>query len=106
MNSKTTTDKTPRAPRKAKTAAEIKAQMEKLKEQLAQLELTEHAEELKAVIAKLKLQDVFANIKSKIKGVTDIAILTAIGKELGITRLSITQAEPKKRAPRSSAKVK
>ncbi len=106
MNSKTTTTKKPRAPRKAKTAAEIKAQMEKLKEQLAHIELTEHAEELKSVIAKLKLQEAFADIKSKIKGVSDIAILTAIGKEMGIARLSITQAEPKKRAPRTTNKVK
>ncbi len=59
MNSKTTTDKKPRAPRKAKTAAEIKAQMERLKQQLAQVELTEHADELKAAIARLKLQNVF-----------------------------------------------
>ncbi len=106
MNSKTTTAKKPRAPRKAKTAAEIKAQMEKLKEQLVQVELTEHAEELKAAIEKLKLKDMIADIKSKIKGVTDIAILTAIGKEIGIARLSITQAEPKKRAPRSTNKAK
>lgn len=94
-------EKKPRAPRKRKSAAEIKAQMEKLQAQLAAVEQEAHADKLVELLTK-------HNVVSAIKAVNDevrtgyIPILNAIGKELKIARLSITQAEQKKRAPRGS----
>lgn len=89
------------AKRKAKTAADIKAQMEKLKAELAKVEQKEHAEQLGALLVKHNVVSSINSIRTEL-GVDSITILSAIGKELKIARLSITQSEPKKRAPKGS----
>lgn len=75
--------------------------MEKLKAELAKVEQEEHAERLGALLVKRNVVSAINTIKAE-HGVDSITILSAIGKELKIARLSITQAEPKKRAPRGS----
>lgn len=86
-----------RAPRKVKTAAELKADLEKAKALVAELEQRAYAGELEELVNKSNVVKEFNAIKASIKGASDLAILAAIGKAVGIQRLVITQAEPKKR---------
>jgi hypothetical protein len=95
----TDTKKT-RAPRKAKTAAELKAELEKAKAAVAALEQKAYAGELEEAVTATKIVAEFKSIQERYKDVTDVAILAAIGKAVGIKRLSVTQTEPKPRAPR------
>lgn len=89
-----------RAPRKAKTAAELKAELEKAKANLAALEEKAYAGELEEAVAATKIVAEFNSIRERYKDVKETAILAAIGKAAGIKRLFVTQTEPKPRAPR------
>lgn len=94
---KTTGTKKPRAPRKEKTAAELKLQVEKAKAALAALEQKAYAGEVEEAVKGTSIVKDFNAIKSKLNNVKDVVILAAIGKAAGITRLVVTQSEPKKR---------
>ncbi len=87
----TTGAKKPRAPRKTKTAAELKAELEKAKAAVAALEQKAYAGELEEAVAATNIVAEFMAIQERYKDVTDIAILAAIGKAAGIKRLSVTQ---------------
>ncbi len=87
-----------RAPRKVKTAADLKADLAKAKAALAALEQRAYAEELDEFVKKTNVVSDFNVIKKNIAGASDIAILAAIGKAAGIARLVITQSEVVKRA--------
>ena len=86
--------------RKAKTAADLKAELEKAKANLAALEQRAYAEELNEVISKTNIISDYNTIKANSKA-TDLTILAAIGKAVGISRLVITQSEVKKRASKA-----
>lgn len=86
--------------RKAKTAADLKAELEKAKANLAALEQRAYAEELNEVISKTNIISDYNTIKANSKA-TDLTILAAIGKAVGIPRLVITQSEVKKRATKA-----
>jgi hypothetical protein len=85
--------------RTAKTAAELKAQYEKAKAALKALEQRAYAGELDELIKNSKIVAEYAAVKSKVKDVSDLAILAAVGKAIGIKRLEITQkpAVPRKK---------
>ena len=108
----------PRAVRKVKSTDDIKAQIAKAKAVLAALEQRAYGSELDEAIQSLKIKDyfnstdlnpsfkdLFARLKGKFSGVTDLAILASIGKAAGIKRLVVTQAEVKPRKP-AAAKAK
>jgi hypothetical protein len=96
-----------RAPRTPKTAAQL-AEMIKAKEQ----ELAKAKQEQAYLVAadKIKTSTLVAEFK-KLQAelgstVTEISLLAAVGKELGIKRLSVTQTAPAKRAPKGSGAKK
>jgi hypothetical protein len=99
-NQAATSNKITRAPRKTKTAAELKAELEKAKAAVAALEQKAYAGELEEAVAATKIVAEFKAIQERFNGVSEVAILAAIGKAVGIKRLSVTQTEPKPRAPR------
>lgn len=92
-----------RAPRKPKTAAEL-AEIIKTKE----LELAKARQEQAYLVVadKIKTSTLLAEFKklqTELDGtVSDIGLLAAVGKEIGIKRLSVTQAEPVRRAPKGT----
>ena len=90
-------------PRTKKNAAQLKADLEKAKKRVADLEAKAYAEELEEMVKKQNIVSSFNVVKANVKGASDIAILAAIGKAAGISRLVVTQTEPK---PRASKKVK
>jgi hypothetical protein len=97
------TAKTPAKPRKPKTAAEL-AELIKAKE----LELAKARQEQAYLVVadKIKTSTLVAEFKklqTELAGaVSDVGLLAAVGKELGIKRLSVTQTEPAKRAPKGT----
>lgn len=92
---------TAKTTRNKKTAAQLKADLEKAKKRVADLEAKAYAEEIEELVKKQNIVSAFNVIKANVKGVSDIAILTAIGKAAGIARLVITQSEPKPRAKKT-----
>lgn len=93
-----------RAPRKAKTAAELEALI-KAKE--LELEKAKQEQAYLAVADKIKNSTLVAEFK-KLRAelgsaVSDVSLLAAVGKELEIKRLSVTQSAPVKRAPKGTA---
>ncbi len=95
----------PRGGRKVLSAADIKAKIDKTRAALEALELRAYGSELDEEVKAMRISELFATLKGKIKGVSDLAILASIGKAAGIKRLSITQAEVKPRKP-AAAKAK
>ncbi len=91
-----------RAPRKSMTAKDYKEKLEKAKAALKALEEKAYATELEDLIKKQNVVSAFNVIKANTKGVSDIAILTAIAKACGVKRVVITQTEAKPRAPRKA----
>lgn len=88
--------------RKTLTASDYKAKLEKAKLALKALEEKAYATELEDLIKKQNVVSAFSVIKANTKGVSDIAILTAIAKACGVKRVVITQTEAKPRAPRKA----
>lgn len=80
--------------RTVKTAADLKAEIEKKKKEIAELESKAYASELDEAAKKFGAAKLFADIKAQVKGVGDVAIMAAIGKAAGIKRLEITQKDP------------
>jgi hypothetical protein len=69
---------------------------------VAALEQKAYAGELEEAVAATKIVAEFKAIQERYKDVKDVAILAAIGKAVGIKRLSVTQTEPKPRAARKA----
>jgi hypothetical protein len=79
--------------RTVKTAAELKAEIEKKRREIAELEQKAYASELDEAVKNLNAAKVFADIKAQVKGASDVAILAAIGKAAKVKRLEITQKD-------------
>jgi hypothetical protein len=92
-----------RTPRKVKTAAEM-AEFIKAKE----IELAKARQEQAYLVVADKIKNSslvaeFKKLQADLDGaVSDIGLLAAVGKELGIKRISVTQTEPAKRAPKGT----
>lgn len=86
-------------PRTPKTSAELKEQLEKARAALAALEKKAYAEELGELIRNTNIVSDFKAIQAKVTDIKAIAILEAVAQELGISRVTITQAAPPKRKP-------
>ena len=80
---------------------DYKAKLEKAKAALKVLEEKAYASELEELIKKQNIVSSFKVIQANTKGISDVAILTAIGKAVGIKRLVVSQAEAKPRAKKS-----
>lgn len=87
--------------RKTLTADDYKAKLEKAKEAYKALEQKAYATELEALIKGQNIVSSINAIKAGTKDISDIAILTAIGKAAGIKNFAITQTEVKKRKPKA-----
>jgi len=83
--------------RRAKTAAEIKADILAAQKRLAAAEAKEYSGAVKDMIEKLSFKSDFAKIKAAHVGASDVLVLELIGAALGIKRLVITQTAPKPR---------
>ena len=92
----------PRGGRKVLSTADIKAKMAKMALAMKALEQRAYGSQLDEAVKAMRIGDLFATLKTEIKGVSDLAILASIGKAAGIKRLSITQAEVKPRKPAAS----
>jgi len=88
-----------RKPRTPKSSAELKEQLEKARAALAALEKKAYAEELGELIRNSNIIRDFKAIQEKVTDIKAIAILEAVAQEVGIRRLTITQAEAPKRKP-------
>ena len=80
--------------RKVKTAADYKAELEKKRKEIAELETKAYASELDEAAKNFGAAKLFADIKAQVSGVGDVAILAAIGKAAGVKRFEITQKDP------------
>ena len=90
-----------RAPRKTMGTDDYKAKLEKAKAALKALEEKAYASELEELIKKQNIVSSFKVIQANTKAISDVAILAAIGKAVGIKRLVVTQADAKPRAKKS-----
>ena len=90
-----------RKPRATLTKDDYKAKLDKARLALKALEVKAYATELDDLIKKQNIVSAFNVIKANTKGISDIAILIAIGKAVGIKRLTVTQAEATKRKPKA-----
>ncbi len=101
-----TTGKTT-ATRKPKTAADLKLELEKAKLKVAELEKLAYAGVLEELVAKTNIVEAFKAVKGAADGATDIAILAAIAKAIGLVRIEITQQAAPKRVstPRKKSAV-
>ena len=86
-----------RKPRTPKTSAELKSQLEKARAALAALEKKAYAEELGELIRNSNIVRDFKAIQEKVTDIKAVAILEAVAQEVGIKRLTITQADAPKR---------
>ncbi len=77
--------------RKAKTAEDLKADLAKARAApLAALEQRAYAGELDAHVQKSAIVKEFTAIREKVKGASDVAILSSIGKAVGIKRVEVS----------------
>lgn len=95
------TAKKTRAPRKQKTAADLaelirttELALQKAKQEQAYLAV---ADKIKSSALVAEFRSLYAQLGGAI---TEVGLLAAVGKELGIKRLNVTQLEPVKRAPK------
>jgi len=93
-------------PRKKKTAADYKRDAEKAKKKAAELEAKAYEGELIEAIAATTIVAQFQSLKAKHPNIPPINIFRAIGKATKIMRLSVTQSEPQKRAPKKTTTKK
>ena len=89
--------------RKAKTNADLDLEIQKLEKRLNDKKRQAYAGQLQEMVKKLDIAASFKKIKEGVKGVTDLAILEAIGRAAGVQRLVVTQAPAK---PRNKAAKK
>lgn len=81
----------------SKTLGAVKYQekLEKAKAALTALEEKAYASELEELIKKEDIVSSFKVIQANVREISDVAILTAIGKAVGIKRLVITTTGPR-----------
>jgi hypothetical protein len=89
----------------AKTAADLKLEIEKTQKKLADLQTRAYAEELHELISKTGVVDAYNTIKAGATGVTDVLIMAAIAKAVGIPRIEITQGVAPKRVSKPRKKT-
>jgi len=94
------------ATRKKKTAAELKADLDKAKRRVQDLEAKAYEGELSEAVAKSSIVTEFNKIKNSYKDVGAVNILQAIGKAVKIPRVVVTQTEPKPRAKKGTTAKK
>lgn len=85
--------------RVAKTSAELKDQLAKAREALAALEKRAYAEELGELIRNSNIVRDFKAIQGQVTDVKPAAILAAIAHQVGLRRMTITQADAPPRKP-------
>jgi hypothetical protein len=83
--------------RKAKTAAEIKADIAAAQKRLAAAEAKEYSGAVDTMINQLGFKSDFSKIKQAHPGAPELLILELIGNAVGIKRLIISQAPVKPR---------
>ena len=84
-----------RVSRKRMSADDYQAKLEKAKTALTALEEKAYASELEELIKKQNIVSSFKFIQANVRGISDVSILTAIGKAAGIQRLVVTKADPR-----------
>jgi hypothetical protein len=90
-------------PRKQKSAADIESEIKAKKQELAKLEQLMAYQAVADKIKHSPLVAEFKKLRDELAGkVSDVALLAAVGKELEIKRLVVTQSEPVKRAPKGT----
>ena len=92
--------------RKKKTATELKADLERAKRRVQDLEAKAYEGELTEAVAKSSIVTEFNKIKDRYKDVGAVNILQAIGKAVKIPRVVVTQSEPKPRAKKGATAKK
>lgn len=92
--------------RKKKTAAELKADLDRAKRRVQDLEAKAYEGELTEAIGKSSIVAEFNKIKDRYKDVGAVNILQAIGKAVKIPRVVVTQSEPKPRAKKGTTAKK
>ena len=90
---------TTRKPSIPKTSADILKEIEATKARLVLLEQRAYSGQLDEMIKSTTIARDFAEIQSKVKDISPLVILSAIGLAVGIKRLVITQSEAVKRKP-------
>jgi hypothetical protein len=86
-----------RKPKVEKTNAELKQELALLRKKVVELEQKTYAGELEELIKSAGVAAIIADIKTKVEGATDIAILVAIAKSAGLKRIVVTQTDAPKR---------
>ena len=86
--------------RKVKTSADLKADLAEARVALAVLELRAYAGELDEHVKNSAIIKEFTAIREKVKSASDAAILSSIGKAVGIKRLEITIKPAATRKPK------
>ena len=92
--------------RKVKTAEELKIELEKARQKLKELEQRAYAGELVEMVKKSNIVADFNAIKANVKGVSELVILAAIGKAVGIARVQVSQSPAPKRSAADPNKPK
>ena len=88
--------------RTKKTAADHKAELEKLLKKKAEIEARAYEDELAEAIAASNILSEFNEIKTRYKDIEPVHILQAIGKAAKVPRVVVSQTEPQKRASKKA----
>jgi hypothetical protein len=83
--------------RAKKTAQDLKKELAAAEKKLEQLKQRAYSEEIEELVVKHNIVTSFEAVRAGVKEASDIAILTAIGKAVGIKRLIVAQADVKER---------
>ena len=92
--------------RKKKTTEDLKAQLAAMKAKMTALEQRAYAGELNELVKNSAMVKEFQAIRSKVQDASDVAILAALGRAVGIKRVEVTQKPAAKRAARKTVAVK
>ena len=92
------------AKRVAKTAAELKLEIEKTVKKLRDLQTRAYAETLHELIGKTSIVAAYKSIKDAAGDASDLVILAAIAKAVGVPRIVVTQMPAPKRAKKVETK--
>lgn len=98
--------KKPRNPRKVKTTSDMEYEIKEKRQELERLTQNLAHQRIADKISSSTLVADFKKLLEDLNGeVSDIELLAAVGKELDIKRLVVTQAEIKKRATKGTVKA-
>ena len=92
--------------RKKKTTEDLKAQLAAMKAKITALAQRAYAGELNELVKNSAMVKEFQAIRSKVQDASDVAILAALGRAVGIKRVEVTQKPAAKRAARKTVAVK